>query len=212
MKASEFDFAFERLCKTWSVVKKSEKAEIYFQRLKNLSYNVFDDVVNKIIDTYDRFPTIAQLKKEYSALKPTEKVEKQDCDACDGFGRVFLGLEIYKARCHHGDDALKGVIQVPHNEAAELIKQKKKWDKEYGEGYWDKRVEATKAPLSVNRDVSKAWRIMIMLDPDEFFKGFKNTGPLMKESNPKLYKKVIGIIGEELGKEKATELWKKHMK
>lgn len=212
MKASEFDSIFEELCKTFSVVKKNEKAEVYFKRFKKLDFNIFHKVIIKIIDTYERFPMIAQIKKEYSAIKPVEKIERQDCDICDGFGRVFLGLEIFKSRCCHSEDIFKDIKLVPQDEARELLDQKKNWDNIYGAGYWEKKVDSLKAPLSVKIDKNTTWDILIMLDPDMFFKGFKDTAPLIRKANPKLFDKIIKIIKDSIGKEKAIFFWKKYMK
>ncbi len=213
INGQEFDYLFNKLCQAWSISNKDKKAAIYYERLSHFDLDTFTKVVYNILDTGQKFPTIADIKKLYSHLLPRTEDQKKECNQCDGFGRVVLGLMIYKSRCDHGDLLSNKFKKAPLNEALEIGFQKDSWDNQYGKGSWQSRVDREMAPMSAIEYIKSKnpWEYQLMMNPDQFMKGFVFTGKIIKEKNPVLYSKIRDIILKNLGKDMSIQLYKKYL-
>lgn len=104
MTRQDFDFYFGQLTDAFSVTQADKKAGIYYQELEHISRDLFAQTTSKILKTFAKFPTIADLLQCSWSLQPqgNELEEAYGCPDCDGYGWVILWDHAFRGRCEHG--------------------------------------------------------------------------------------------------------------
>lgn len=204
MTLEEFKEGFDQLTNAFSVVKPEHKMSIYYKFLNKIPARSFSEIVENLIRSTSRFPSISDILSQYLSKSSDEK-KKADCLYCDGYGTVKVGLKIFRAECAHGDELSKNTKRIRHFEYDfEIEKQKKEMADFYGEEYaktfvYSKPQKTADITEIISRSPEQCFKgILWLLDGDS--SRLKNT--------PQTFKNFANNTIELLGKKRCQDIKK----
>lgn len=134
-----FKEKFIDLATLFNVSKPVDKAKLYYEVLSKYSDQAFLRAYDDIKLNKEKLPTIKGFLELVRAGEPSKAYIR--CDHCNGKGQVTIGLEVYRARCEHGDALNSHIAQAPESTEIALYNQRREYDHLYGEGYFDRMLE-----------------------------------------------------------------------
>ena len=118
MTREEFMSGFDRLVNSFGAAGADRRATEYFQELQAESASVFKEACRRLIRDGDRFPPISTILRTIASINPkaSDRIEKQDCAKCDGYGSVMFHGYAFRGRCEHGRRQSEKIAWAPETE------------------------------------------------------------------------------------------------
>ena len=111
-------------------------------------------------------------------LIPATQSAIEHCETCQDQGRFYFKDQVYRCQCKHGEKFHMTLIEVSD--------------------------EGMKPPVIDDLAVC----LWIGSNPERMIRGFKQTYKQMQARCPQLYEKIVRLLPDTIGRERATKMWR----